>query len=157
MNSKSTRSQVNKSSFSMDDFAKALEEHSYEFRKGQVVRGKVYNYENDGAYVDIGGKSLAYVPINEVSLKSSGYWSDVLPLKEEMDFLIIGEQDADGQVTLSRRQLEVKQIWDELAQLQEESKSLQVRVSALNKGGVTVDWRGLRGFVPRSHLSEQIG
>jgi small subunit ribosomal protein S1 len=155
MKSKSTRSQTSNSSFTMDDFAKALEQHDYGFKKGQVVRGKVYNYENDGAYVDIGGKSLAYVPINEVSLKSSGDWSDVLPLKEEMDFLIIGEQDADGQVTLSRRQLEVKQIWDELAQLQEESKSLQVRVSALNKGGVTVDWRGLRGFIPRSHLSER--
>jgi small subunit ribosomal protein S1 len=155
MKSKSTRSQTSNSSFTMDDFAKALEQHDYGFKKGQVVRGKVYNYENDGAYVDIGGKSLAYVPINEVSLKSSGDWSDVLPLKEEMDFLIIGEQDADGQVTLSRRQLEVKQIWDELAQLQEESKSLQVRVSAVNKGGVTVDWRGLRGFIPRSHLSER--
>jgi hypothetical protein len=106
MNSKSTRSQANKSSFSMDDFAKALEEHSYEFRKGQVVRGKVHNYENDGAYVDIGGKSLAYIPIDEVSLQTSGDWADVLPLKEEMDFLIIGDQDADGQVTLSRRQLE---------------------------------------------------
>ena len=155
MNSKSTRSQVNKSSFSRDDFAKALEEHSYEFRKGQVVRGKVYNYENDGAYVDIGGKSLAYIPIDEVSLQTSGDWADVLPLKEEMDFLIIGDQDADGQVTLSRRQLEIKRTWDELAELQESNKSVQVRVDSVNKGGVTVDFQGLRGFIPRSHLSER--
>jgi small subunit ribosomal protein S1 len=155
MKSDSTRSQGSKASFSMDDFAKALEQHDYGFKKGQVVRGKVHNYENDGAYVDIGGKSLAYVPINEVSVKSSGDWSDVLPLHEELDFLIIGEQDADGQVTLSRRQLEVKRLWDELAELQEEGKSLQVRVTGVNKGGVTVDVRGLRGFIPRSHLSER--
>lgn len=155
MNSKSTRSQASNSSFSMEDFAKALEQHGYEFKKGQVVRGKVYNYENDGAYVDIGGKSLAYVPIDEVSLKSSGDWSEVLPLREEMEFLIIGDQDADGQVTLSRRQLELKQSWDELAELQENNKSLQVRVLGVNKGGVTVDLRGLRGFIPRSHLSER--
>lgn len=139
----------------MEDFAKALEQHDYEFKKGQVVRGKVYNYESDGAYVDIGGKSLAYVPINEVSLKSSGDWSEVLPLHEEMDFLIIGEQDADGQVTLSRRQLELKQTWDNLVELQENNKSFQVRVLGVNKGGVTVDLRGLRGFIPRSHLSER--
>ncbi len=155
MKSKSTRSQASNSSFSMDDFAKALEQHDYEFRKGQVVRGKVYNYETDGAYVDIGGKSLAYVPINEVSVKSSGDWSEVLPLHEEMDFLIIQEQDADGQVTLSRRQLQVKQLWDELAELQESGKSMQVRVTSVNKGGVTVDLQGLRGFIPRSHLSER--
>jgi len=139
----------------MDDFAKALEQHDYEFKKGHVVRGRVHNYENDGAYVDIGGKSLAYIPIDEVSTKLSGDWSEVLPLHEEMDFLIIQEQDADGQVTLSRRQLEVKQAWDDLAQLQENDKSVQVHVSAVNKGGVTVDFRGLRGFIPRSHLSER--
>lgn len=155
MNSKSNRSQTSNSSFSMDDFAKALEEHDYEFKKGQVVSGKVYNYETDGAYVDIGGKSLAYVPIDEVSLKVSGEWAEVLPLHQEMDFLIIQEQDADGQVTLSRRQLEIKQVWDELAQLQESGKSMPVRVQSVNKGGVTVELRGLRGFIPRSHLSER--
>ncbi|MBD0362146.1 MAG: S1 RNA-binding domain-containing protein [Coleofasciculus sp. C3-bin4] len=155
MKSKSTRSQASNSSFSMDDFAKALEQHDYEFKKGNVVQGRVHNYENDGAYVDIGGKSLAYIPIDEVSTKLSGDWSEVLPLHEEMDFLIIQEQDADGQVTLSRRQLEVKQAWDDLAQLQENDKSVQVHVSAVNKGGVTVDFRGLRGFIPRSHLSER--
>jgi small subunit ribosomal protein S1 len=155
MNSKSTRSQASKSSFSMDDFVKALEQHDYEFKKGQVVRGKVHSYENDGAFVDIGGKSLAYVPIDEVSVKSSGDWSEILPLKEELDFLIIGEQDADGQITLSRRQLEIKQTWDELAELQDDNRSVQVRVSGVNKGGVTADFRGVRGFIPRSHLSER--
>ncbi|MEW6496553.1 MAG: S1 RNA-binding domain-containing protein [Cyanobacteriota bacterium] len=155
MKSESKRSQASKPSFSMDDFAKALEQHDYEFKKGQVVRGKVHNYENDGAYIDIGGKSLAYVPLDEVSVKTSGDWSDVLPFNEELDFLIIGEQNADGQITLSRRQLEVKRLWEELIQLQEEGKSLQARVTGLNKGGVTVDVRGMRGFIPRSHLSER--
>lgn len=151
----STPSKTSNSSFSMDDFAKALEEHDYEFKRGQVVRGKVHAYESDGAYVDIGGKSLAYVPMNEISVKTSGVLSEILPLNEEMDFLIIREQDADGQVTLSRRQLEIKRVWDVLTEHQEESKSVQARVSGVNKGGVTVDVRGLRGFIPRSHLSER--
>jgi small subunit ribosomal protein S1 len=155
MNSKSTRSQASKSSFSMDDFVKALEQHDYEFKKGQVVRGKVYTYESDGAYVDIGGKSLAYVPGNEVSVKASEDWTEVLPLNEDLDFLIVGEQDSEGQITLSRRQLEINRIWDELVELQENNKSVQVRVKSLNKGGVTVDLYGLRGFIPRSHLSER--
>ena len=62
MNSKSTGSQSAKASFSMDDFAKALEQHNYEFQKGQVVRGKVFEYDSNGAYVDIGGKSSAFLP-----------------------------------------------------------------------------------------------
>jgi len=155
MKPESTPSKTSNSSFSMDDFAKALEEHDYEFKRGQVVRGKVHAYESDGAYVDIGGKSLAYIPMNEISVKTSGVLSEILPLNEEMDFLIIREQDADGQVTLSRRQLEIKQVWDVLTEYQEESKSVQARVSGVNKGGVTVEVRGLRGFIPRSHLSER--
>jgi len=139
----------------MDDFAKALEEHDYEFKRGQVVQGKIYNYESDGVYVDIGGKSLAYVPLSEVSLQSAQDLSEVLPLHEEIDFLIIREQNSEGQVTLSRRQLEIKQIWDELLESQESGKSMQVRVKSVNKGGVTVNLRGLRGFIPRSHLSQR--
>ncbi len=139
----------------MDDFAKALEQHDYEFKKGQVVRGKVHSYENDGAYIDIGGKSLAFVPSREIALDGSEDLSEALPLQEEMDFLIVREQDAEGQVTLSRRQLEVERIWHELLQLWDENKSVQVRVTGTNKGGVTVDLWGLRGFIPRSHLSQR--
>ncbi len=139
----------------MDDFAKALEQHDYQFSKGQVVRGKVFQYDNDGAYVDIGGKSAAFLPLAEASLKSVTDLSVVLPLQEEQEFLIIREQDADGQVTLSRRQLEIREIWKRLAEIQESGQSVQVRVTGVNKGGVTVNVQGLRGFIPRSHLVER--
>ena len=139
----------------MDDFAKALEQHNYEFQKGQVVRGKVFEYDSNGAYVDIGGKSSAFLPIEEAALRTVTDLSEVVPLDEERDFLIIREQDADGQVTLSLRQLQIQQAWEDLVQLQETGKVLQVRVSGANKGGVTVDVEGMRGFIPRSHLAQR--
>jgi len=155
MKPKSTPSQTENSSFSRDDFAKALEEQSYEFEKGKVVRGKVYEYTSDGAFVDIGGKSPAFLPVREASLQGVTDLSVVLPLQSEKDFVIIREQDADGQVMLSLKQLEIKQMWDRLSELQESGQSLQVRVTGVNKGGVTVDVQGLRGFIPRSHLLER--
>ena len=139
----------------MDDFAKALEQHNYEFQKGQVVRGKVFEYDSNGAYVDIGGKSSAFLPIEEAALRTVTDLSEVVPLDEERDFLIIREQDADGQVTLSLRQLQIQQAWEDLIELQETGKVLQVRVSGANKGGVTVDVQGMRGFIPRSHLAQR--
>ncbi len=142
-------------SFSTDDFAKALEQHDYQFQKGQVVRGKVASYESDGIYVDIGGKAAAFLPTEEASLGRVANLAEVLPLGEERDFMIIREQDADGQVTLSLRQLQMKQVWQNLATLQEEKQSVQARVSGVNKGGVTVDVQGIRGFIPRSHLVER--
>jgi len=139
----------------MEDFAKALEQYDYEFQKGQVVRGKAVSYESDGAYVDIGAKSVAFLPTVEASLRRINDLSAVLPLNEEREFLIVREQDADGQITLSLRQFEIKRVWDRLAELQDSNQSLQVRVMDLNKGGITVDVQGLRGFIPRSHLVER--
>ena len=155
MNSESKLSQKASSSFTMDDFAKALENHDYQFQKGQVVYGKVFQLDPDGAYVDIGGKSSAYIPRDEASLRAVTDLADVLPLNEELEFLIIREQNEEGQVTLSRRQLEIQHIWEKLAQLQEDSQTVEVRVTGVNKGGVTVDFQTLRGFIPRSHLTER--
>ena len=151
----SNLSQAANPSFSMDDFAKALEQHDYQFQKGKVVRGKAFQYESDGAYVDIGGKSAAFLPLIEASLKPITDLSAVLPLQEEIEFLIIRDQDENGQVTLSRRQMEIQQIWERLTQMQEDSQTVQARVNGVNKGGVTVDVQGLRGFIPRSHLVER--
>jgi small subunit ribosomal protein S1 len=141
--------------FSMDDFAKALEQQEFDFSPGQVIRGKIHSYDTNGVYVEIGGKSLAFVPQNEVGLNERGTLEDILPLHSEPEFLIIKEANADGQVTLSRRRLAIKQAWDNLAQMQENKQSLSVRVTGVNKGGVTVDTEGLRGFIPRSHLLQK--
>lgn len=143
----------------MDDFAKALEQQNYDFQKGQVVQGKVYSYEtegsNKGVYVDIGGKSLAFLPMKEIYLREDLTLEELLPLKEERDFLIIRDQDADGQVTLSIKELEAKQSWDELIEMEQGGKVMQVTVTGVNKGGITIDIHGLRGFIPRSHVVDR--
>jgi len=142
-------------SFSSDDFAKALEQHDYQFQRGQVVRGKAFSYDSDGAFIDIGGKSAAFLPTAEASLHRVTDLSTIVPLQEEREFMIIREQDNDGQVTLSIRQLELQQVWQRLEDMQESGQTLQARVNGLNKGGVTVEAMGLRGFIPRSHLVER--
>jgi small subunit ribosomal protein S1 len=154
MSSQSIPSGQSRTSFSMDDFAKALEQYDYEFEKGQVVRGKVFEYDSDGAYVDIGGKSPGYIPAREASLQR-GELSELLPVGEELEFLILQGQDAEGQVTLSRRQLQLKEAWANITALSEEGKSTQMRVTGVNKGGVTGEVEGLRAFIPRSHLENQ--
>lgn len=151
MNPNSTSSQ----SFSMEDFAQALNEYDYEFAKGQIIRGTVIQHESEGAYVDIGGKSPGFVPTREAALEEVDNLAEVLPLDQEFEFLIIREQNDEGQVTLSRRQLEVKHAWDKIAEIAESGKSAQMRVTGINKGGVTGDVEGLRGFIPRSHLQQR--
>jgi small subunit ribosomal protein S1 len=139
----------------MEDFEKALEQYDYQFAKGQVVKGRPVAYESDGALVDIGGKSPGFLPSSEAAVRLMHDLSVVVPLGEERDFLIVGDQDADGQVKLSIRQLELRKLWQQLQELHEASQSLQVRVLNANKGGVAVDVLGLKGFIPRSHLLER--
>ena len=135
-------------SFSLDDFAKALDQQNYDLHKGQIVKGQVESYTSDGAYIDIkGAKSPGFIPKKEISIVEVEDVSEILPLKEERDFLIIREQNADGQILLSIRQLEMKQIWDQLLDAQNGGQSLQARV--------TVEVHSLRGFIPRSHLLEK--
>jgi small subunit ribosomal protein S1 len=142
-------------SFSADDFAKALEQESYDFRPGQIVRGKVFEYESNGAYVDIGGKSPAFLPKSEAALTPVENLSEFLPKGEEREFAIVSQPNAEGQVKVSLRQLELLKVWDELSEKQRLNQSVEVRVNGVNKGGVTVDIGGLRGFIPRSHLLQR--
>jgi small subunit ribosomal protein S1 len=155
MIAKSNPSQESGAAFSLDDFAKALEEHDYQFSKGQVVRGTVFEHGSEGAYVDIGGKSPGFVPLREAAVRSGVSLAESLPLKEATDFLIVSEQNEEGQVLLSRRQLELKKAWERISEMAEAGNSVQIRVTGTNKGGVTGEVESLRGFIPRSHLIEK--
>lgn len=142
-------------SFSMEDFEKALGQFDYAFSKGQIVTGKAVAYESDTALIDIGGKSPGLLPRDEASVYATNDLSAVVPIGETREFLIIREQNADGQVTLSLRQLETRKIWNRLLEMKDNNESLQVKVTGSNKGGVSVDALGLRAFIPRSHLVER--
>ncbi len=145
---------TNIQSFSADDFANALAEHNYEFAVGQIVKGKVISVESSGIYVDIGAKSLGFLPIEEATLSGSSRSNDAFPIGNEYEFLIISSQNADGEVKLSVRRLLFKQAWQTLRDYQAESKVFETKVIGTNSGGVIVDSVGLRGFIPRSHLSD---
>lgn len=139
----------------MEDFEKALGQFDYEFSRGQIITGKAVAYDSDGALIDIGGKSPGLLPKDEASVRAVNDLSAIVPLGEEREFLIVRDQNADGQVTLSIRQLEARKLWNRLVEMQGSKESLQVKVMGSNKGGVSVDVLGLKGFIPRSHLVER--
>lgn len=155
MTTNSNPSEKHNSSFSMDDFAKALDQYDYHFNKGEIVKGKVFQHNSDGVFVDIGGKSPGFVPLREASWTPFTDVNEALPLNEELEFLIIREQNADGQVTLSRRQLHIEKAWDHLTEISESGKVVEMLVTGTNRGGVIGEVEGLRGFIPRSHLIEK--
>ena len=119
------------------------------------MRGRVDQHTSDGAFIDIGGKSSAFIPLREISLENVTSIPEALPIGAEFDFLITRGQDAEGQVTLSLRQLLLQKAWENVREISESGKSVQLRVTGVNKGGVTGEVEGLKGFIPRSHLIEK--
>ncbi|MGL5796307.1 MAG: S1 RNA-binding domain-containing protein [Waterburya sp.] len=153
--SDSTSSSKSAQAFSMEDFENALQQYDYDFSKGQKVQGTVSQIISDGAYVDIGGKSPGFIPTNEAALGFVADLETILPVGTTHEFIIIREQDSDGQVTLSIRQLALDKAWAEIKEMAESGKSTQMRVTGANKGGVTGEVSGLRAFIPRSHLQQR--
>ena len=49
------------------DFESLLAKYDYNFKRGDIVNGVVCDYESNGAIVDIGSKSAAFVPSYEVA------------------------------------------------------------------------------------------
>jgi small subunit ribosomal protein S1 len=140
--------------FDADAFLAALDEQEFVGTTGEVAIGTVVGLESDGVYVDIGGKAPGFMPKKECGLGVITNLKERFPRGTQVEVLVTREQNADGMVTVSARALALRQSWEKVRLLEKEGKVLQVKVNGFNRGGVTADVEGLRGFIPRSQLQE---
>ena len=54
--------------FTLDEFAALLSKYDYNFKPGDIVNGTVFALETKGAMIDIGAKTAAFMPLQEVSI-----------------------------------------------------------------------------------------
>ena len=139
--------------FTHEDFAALLDKYDYHFSPGDVVAGTVFSMEPRGALIDIGAKTAAYIPIQEMSINRVDDPVEVLQANETREFFILTDENEDGQLTLSIRRIEYMRAWERVRQLQQEYATVRSNVFATNRGGALVRIEGLRGFIPGSHIS----
>jgi small subunit ribosomal protein S1 len=139
--------------FTHEDFAALLDKYDYHFNPGDIVPGTVFSMEPRGALIDIGAKTAAYIPIQEMSINRVDDPEDVLQSNETREFFILTDENEDGQLTLSIRRIEYMRAWERVRQLQAEDATVRSNVFATNRGGALVRIEGLRGFIPGSHIS----
>ena len=140
--------------FDEEAFLAALDENEPVGATGEVVPGEVIAMESDGVYVDIGGKAPGFMPKAECGLGVITNLKERFPKGMRVEVLVTREQNADGMVTVSVRALELRQSWEKVRALAKEGKVVQVKVNGFNRGGITCDLEGLRGFIPRSQLQD---
>ena len=139
--------------FTHEDFAALLDKYDYHFSPGDIVAGTVFSLEPRGALIDIGAKTAAYIPIQEMSINRVESPEEVLQSNETREFFILTDENEDGQLTLSIRRIEYMRAWERVRQLKAEDATVRSPVFATNRGGALVRIEGLRGFIPGSHIS----
>ena len=140
--------------FDEEAFLAALDENAPVGTTGEVISGKVIGIESDGVYVDIGGKAPGFMPKSEAGLGVITNFRERFPKGLEVEVLVTREQNADGMVTISCRALALRKSWERVKEMEKQGKVVQVIVNGFNRGGVTCDLEGLRGFIPRSQLQD---
>jgi len=140
--------------FDEEAFLEALNENEPIGMTGEIAKGSVIGIESDGVYVDIGGKAPGFMPKSECGLGVITNLKERFPKGLDVEVLVTREQNADGMVTISCRALALRQSWEKVMQLESEGKVMKVKINGFNRGGVTCDLEGLRGFIPRSQLNQ---
>ena len=143
---------VDEFDFDESAFLEALNENEPIGATGETIKGKVIALESDGLYIDIGGKAPGFMPKKECGLGVITNFKEKFSIGLEMEVLVIKEQNADGMVTVSARALILRQSWEKVANSAKNGDLIQVTINGFNRGGLTCDVDGLRGFIPRSQL-----
>ena len=145
---------VDEFDFDESAFLEALNENEPIGATGETIKGKVIALESDGLYIDIGGKAPGFMPKKECGLGVITNFKEKFTIGLEMEVLVIKEQNADGMVTVSARALILRQSWEKVASSAKNGELIQVKINGFNRGGLTCDVDGLRGFIPRSQLED---
>ena len=136
----------------LTEFERLLSQYDYSFKKGDLLEGSVIGYDSSGVLIDVGAKSSAVVPLKELSNNFTKTPQDVIKIGEKREFLIIKEEDDDGQLTLSLKKVASAYSWQKIEELKDSDSVVDAEVMSAVKGGILVDVLGLRGFVPSSHI-----
>ncbi len=112
----------------------------------EVVKGVVVSKTDREVIINIGFKSDGLVSASE--------FRDMPDLKagDEVEVYIENQEDANGQLTLSRKLAKVMSAWTNIEKALEEDVIINGFVKRRTKGGLIVDIFGIEAFLPGSQI-----
>jgi small subunit ribosomal protein S1 len=108
----------------------------------QVRRGRIVSIGKEDVFVDLGGKSQGVVSILQ--------FEDLEPaVGMEMEFVVDRYDQHDGLLMLNRKGATVSHsTWETL----EVGQVIEASVTGVNKGGLELDVKGMRAFMPAGQV-----
>lgn len=120
---------------------------------GKKVTGTVLSVNAKGAFVDLGTKQQGFVPADELTFDANAKPEDIVKEGEEVELLVLKTNDQEGMVTLSKKKVDAAKGFEEVQTAYDEGKVLKGVVTNVVKGGVTINYNGVRVFVPASQAT----
>jgi ribosomal protein S1 len=122
-------------------------------RKGQRVKGIVTEIDKKHMLIDIGAKTEGIVTNKEYEAIKD--YIEGLKVGDEIEAIVGMPENDKGQILLSLRQKAMDYQWDMFTRFMADNQPIEVRGLEINKGGVIVRYRGMRGFVPASQFGRE--
>ena len=120
---------------------------------GDVVDGVVVAVDRSVVYVDLSPIGTGIIYGREFSVAK-----DILRKTHVGDAIsaqIIELETADGYIDLSLKEARKAFIWSEAEESLRNKQVYEVVVKNANRGGLVIEWNGVRGFLPASQLTEE--
>lgn len=116
---------------------------------GDTVDGVVLSVKKHEILIDLGAKGVGLVPRREASYARN------LEVGQEVTASVIDAEMEDGYVLLSLRKAVKDKGWDEIQAKLDAAEIVDVIPCDANRGGLLVEYEGIRGFLPVSQLSAE--
>ncbi len=140
---------ANAKKYTMDEL---LQEHEDSFKKiamGDMIKGTVLSVKKHEILLDLGSQGVGMVPRREASFARN------LNLGDEIAASVIDPEMKDGYILLSLRKAAKDKGWDEIQAKLDNNEIVEIIPSDANRGGLLVEYEGVRGFLPVSQLSAE--
>ena len=129
-----------------------MEKNDNQIVVGKTVKGEVISIGEKQAFLNIGYKIDGILPLEEVTKDENVKLADILENGQSIDVKVISRRNEDGYVVLSRIELERETAFKEIKEAKENSTVLKVMVKQAVNGGLVSSYKGVRIFIPASHV-----
>ncbi len=112
----------------------------------EIIKGRVSSMHGNDVVLDINFKSDGMIPYDE--------FKDITDLKvgDEVDVYVETQENAKGQLVLSRKKAKLFKAWESLVDSFNNGTIIKGTVISKTKGGLIVDANGLETFLPGSQI-----
>lgn len=142
-----------------EDFATLLaaylgEKQSHlRLQHGDLVQGVVVAISEKELVLDVGAKQDGIVPASDLA-KLDAAARARLTLGATMPAVVVNPHNLAGELVLSIYLSQQEQDWLQAQELMDSGAITEQEVVGYNRGGLTLAFKSIRGFVPASHLAE---